>query len=787
MVVGTLIVSDPGWLWPAAALFIVGLGLLWWGYRPAPNPRVRWACAALKTAGIVLLAFCLLEPRWLGQRAKPGANLFAIVADNSLGLQIKDAGESSSRGEAMSRLLSSDDGGWQAAMEEVFELRRFQFDTRLTGVRDWSGLDFEGRASMIGGALHGLRERFENRPLAGMLLFTDGNATDLRRLGETDGLPPVYPVVVGHSEAVRDVALVNTRVTQTAFEDAPVTLQAEVTASGLRGETVRARLMDAAGNTVRELRQRVRQPDETLTFRFQFRPESAGLSFHQVTVSVDDDAGAVTDASREATLLNNRRVVAVDRGGGPYRVLYVAGRPNWEYKFLNRALAADDQLQLVALIRVAHREPKFEFRGRAGETGNPLFRGFGDQSREEVERYDRPVLTRLNTRDELELAGGFPSTAEDLYGYHAVILDDVEAGFFTADQAMLLQKFVSERGGGLLMLGGMESFREGGYHRTPVGEMLPVYLDRADEAGAAGPARFDLAREGWLQPWARLRDNEQDEAARLDAMPDFRVVNPVSEIKPGASVLATVEGADGAPRPALASQRFGRGRTAVLTVGDFWRWGMQDEAARQDMEKAWRQLARWLVADVPQRVELTVEDSPETAPGAVKLQVRVRDAAFEPMDEATVMLEVAPALLTDTNASAAPIRLRPDAAGEEPGLFQSIFVPGATGGYRVTAGVTNALGVSVGQVEAGWSSDLLADEFRQLQPNVALLEDIARRTGGEIVDATSLKSFAKRVPQEAAPVMESWTSPAWHTPWLFGVALGCFVAEWGVRRWKGLP
>ena len=127
----------------------------------------------------------------------------------------------------------------------------------------------------------------------------------------------------------------------------------------------------------------------------------------------------------EATLANNSRVLVVDRGRGPYRILYVAGRPNWEYKFLNRALAEDEQIQLVGLIRIAKREPKFEFIGRPGESSNPLFRGFGNQSKDEVERYDQPVLVRLNTRDETELVGGFPKTAEELFGYHAVMVDDL--------------------------------------------------------------------------------------------------------------------------------------------------------------------------------------------------------------------------------------------------------------------------------------------------------------------------------------------------------------------------
>src|SRR6185369_16192263 len=97
----------------------------------------------------------------------------------------------------------------------------------------------------------------------------------------------------------------------------------------------------------------------------------------------------------EATLANNSRLVAVDRGSGPYRILYVAGRPNWEFKFLQRSLAGDDQVQLVGMIRIARREPKFNYLSRADERSNPLFRGFKDSDSEQVEQYDQPVLIRL--------------------------------------------------------------------------------------------------------------------------------------------------------------------------------------------------------------------------------------------------------------------------------------------------------------------------------------------------------------------------------------------------------
>jgi hypothetical protein len=67
------------------------------------------------------------------------------------------------------------------------------------------------------------------------------------------------------------------------------------------------------------------------------------------------------------------------------------------------------------------------------------------------------------------------------------------------------------------------------------------------------------------------------------------------------------------------------------------------------------------------------------------------------------------------------------------------------------------------------------------------LESIAKKTGGEMVPADKLEEFARNLPHRKAPVMESSTLPLWHTPAMFGFALLCFVMEWGLRRWKGMP
>jgi uncharacterized membrane protein len=784
--------SGWNWLLPAVVFLAVGAAVLVWSYRLSPGGGLRWACLALKVAGLAALALCLLEPLWFGQRARPGSNLFAVVADNSQRMQIKDQGETQTRGESLQKLVDPAHAEWLATLGDTFDLRRYVFDARLQSTTDFHELVFDGRSTALGSALHTLADRFQGRPLAGVILLTDGNATDLHDpLPDLSKLPPIYPVVIGKLDPVRDISLQQVSVSQTAFEDAPVSIQADVVASGFRGTPITARLIDRTGKVVQEQTATGRGDGENLAYRFQLKPEQKGLSFYQVKVGARATmvAGTAPAGMEEATMVNNARVLVVNQGEGPYRILFVAGRPDWEYKFLNRAVQEDKEIDLVGLIRVAKREPKFDYRGRVGETSNPLFRGFGDQSPDEVEQYDQPVLIRLNTRDELELRNGFPKVPEDLYGYQAVIVDKLESEFFTPEQALLLQKFVSERGGGFLMLGGMDSFQEGKYFRTPIGDMLPVYLDHPSATAVPSSGlRLQLAREGWLQPWARLRDNESDEKARREEMAPFEVVNRVRGIKPGASVIANLIDPAGTEIPGLVAQRFGRGRSAALMVGDVWRSAMFNSETHGDVDKMWRQMMRWLVSDVPNRVDLTVEPQPEDANDAVLLQVRVRDEKYQPLDDAGVTIEVQPVLFEGTaGALGNPIKLQAEPALSEAGLYQATYIPRLTGGYRATAVATNTVGAEVGRAEAGWSEDLAAEEFRSLKPNVALLESIARKTGGQMVAAADLDSFARKLPGFKAPIMETWSYPLWHTPIMFGFALACLLAEWGLRRWKGMP
>jgi uncharacterized membrane protein len=793
MLLGSIIVPAGPWVWLAVLVLAAVVVLLAWSYRRSPEiSAVHRIAFCLRLLGVLVLVLCLTEPLWSGRHVKSGANLFLVIADNSSGMNIRDQGMTISRGEILQSAFQAGKSGWLGTLADNFQLREYLFDSQLRRTTDFSELLFNGKASAIGRTLQTIAQRYRGRPLAGVLLMTDGNATDMgEQFYDLSGVPPVYPVVVGTDRPQKDISLTNVSVSQTSFEDAPVTIQADVEASGYAGKTVTLNLTESSGKVVEQQTRNISKSDEKHTFRFQVRPDRSGILFYRVEgVSPSNRGQDARDTEpSEATLANNTRMLVVDRGKGPYRILYVTGRPNWEYKFLRRAISEDEQIQLVGLLRVARREPKYEWRGRTGEVNNPLYRGFDNKDAEQAEQYDQPVLIRMyppGQEDQTELRDGFPKTAEDMFRYHAVILDDVEAEFFSQDQMDLLRRFVSERGGGFLMLGGAESFREGDFNRTPIGQMLPVYLDRLPriETGTGTKIHFNLTREGWLQPWARLRDNEKDEQQRLSAMPAFRVLNRIGAVKPGARVVATVGDDSGGQFPALVVQRYGSGRSAALTVGDVWRWGMKQPDMRDDMNKFWRQTLRWLVADVPNRISFQAAQKRDQVNQPVVFQVRVRDKDFEPMNDVSIAIEV-----RDPNDQTAKLTAEPDLS--ETGLFEAVYVPRLDGSYFARAVVTDADGLELGEAETGWAVDLEALEFQSIRTNRPLLEKIARQTGGRVVELDALDSFARNLPSLNAPVMDTWIRPLWDLrgilPAVFLFVLMCFVGEWALRRWKGMP
>jgi len=172
--------------------------------------------------------------------------------------------------------------------------------------------------------------------------------------------------------------------------------------------------------------------------------------------------------------------------------------------------------------------------------------------------------------------------------------------------------------------------------------------------------------------------------------------------------------------------------------------------------------------------------SSASAHGAVQIAVRARDKQFEPLDNAAVTLKI-------ETPDKRQIELVAEASDAAPGRYEATFAARVPGVYRAQVTVNDADGSEVGKRETGWSVEPQTEEFRTLAVNRGLLTEIAQQTAGEVVPADALEDFVASLPNRKIPIVETWTYPLWHQWSVFLVALACLVAEWGLRRWKGMP
>ncbi len=110
---------------------------------------------------------------------------------------------------------------------------------------------------------------------------------------------------------------------------------------------------------------------------------------------------------------------------------------------------------------------------------------------------------------EVRPAAGIPRELSELQGYECLILSNIPATAMTIRQMDVIRTYVQDLGGGLVMLGGDQSFGLGGYYRTHLEEILPVRSNFEkerekpslamvlviDKSGSMGGEKIELAKD----------------------------------------------------------------------------------------------------------------------------------------------------------------------------------------------------------------------------------------------------------------------------------------------------
>jgi uncharacterized membrane protein len=734
----TWAVSLPWWL--VACLVLAAGVLAVAGYANAIPPLTARQRALL--VGLRLLAFagvvaCLLRPVSVRQAPGSGGRDLVVLVDASRSMRLADGRN------GRSRLADAVDLG-QNQLLPTLQKERFRAEVLAFGEkverRPLDRLRADGRLSDLTGALRHVRERTEGRALAGVVVISDGGDTGTPGSAVPAEGPPVYTIGVGGTGAVRDREVVNVTVGDATVEQSVIDLDATVVSRGYGRGPVAVRVFE----NDRQIHARRVSPSADgapVTEVFRVSPPRDRPAVYRVEIPAD---------ATELTSENNQRSVLVPPAGRRRRVLLVEGTPGFEHSFIKRAWARDPALEIDSVVR----------KGR-NEQGSATY-------------YVQAAGARARA-----LSRGYPASREALFAYDAIVLANVEADMLSSAQFADTAAYVSERGGGLLILGA-RSFAERGVHATAVGEMLPVDLGGRgpESAGATNvrASRVEVTPVGERHPITQIA-NSRDASVRLwNELPALAGVASTGQARPGAAVLAQARGAGGETRPLVAVQRYGRGRTMVFAGEASWRWRMMLPSDNQSYATFWRQAGRWLAAQSPDAVTLSA--SP-TAPGlSSEVVVHVQDQAFRPLGDATVQVRI-----TTPSGETRVVRAMPRDATS--GSYAVRFDADRAGVFEIEADASRdgrSLGVAREWLLVGGVDPEVADPLR----NDAVLQRLAEATGGRRIEASEIAQLPAWLATRASGRVRLVERELWHAPWVLLAIIGCLSTEWMLRRRWGL-
>jgi uncharacterized membrane protein len=692
--------------------------------------------------GVVLVVLC--RPALVLSTVVPQQSFVGVLVDDSLSMRVDDL-DGESRADAVRAAIGEPGAPLRAALAERFKLRWFRFEDTAERLPRIAELGFAGQRTDLAGALERARQELAGVPLAGLVMISDGadNAdgplTEALLALKARGLP-VYTVGVGRERFDRDVEVARVETPGAVLEGTALVADVLLRQRGYARESVELRVED--GGRVVHTESVALSPTGEDRVRVHVTASEPGPRVFRFRVAARPD---------EQVAQNNEREVLIRVADREEKILYFEGEPRFELKFVRRAMGEDHNVRVVTLLRTSE---------------NKYWRGDVD--------------------DGEELAGGFPRTREELYRYRGLILGSVEASSFGGDQLRMIADFVSQRGGGLLMLGGRSSFSEGGYGGTPVADALPVLLEGPAPADAV-PERFFSDVKVALTPYGRTHGvtridaDEGRSAERWSELPPLSVVNPVHRAKPGAATLLTgsLNGRQ-EPQVVLAYQRYGRGKALAFTVQDSWQWQMHADMPLEDQthEGLWQQLLRWLVADVPGPVEVS-SSRDRVSPGrAFELRAVVCDDTFLEVNDARVVAHVRDPAGREREV---PMEWTVERDGEytarvdtfEPGFYE----------VRVEAQRGETL---LGEGRTWVQAAPLDSEYFAAERRGELLRRVAEETGGRYYDLDDALALAEDLSYTESGVTVVERRELWDMPASYLAVLLLACSEWGLRRLWGL-
>jgi uncharacterized membrane protein len=737
---GQFVFLTPWPLWLMAIGILAAAGLLFWQVRRSHGmlsglrPMAIWV---LETCMVALILFLLWHPALSVATLRPQQNVVAVLVDDSRSMSINDA--SGTREAAAKAVLNS---GLLKSLGEKFQVRLYKFGKEPARVADLEQVTGAEPASRIGDTLERVLAESSSLPLGAIVLLSDGadnsGGIDLSTIEAIRRQRiPVHTIGFGKEHPDRDVEVTDAVISPRALPKSRLTALVTLQSYGLSGNKSKIVIRDSGKILASQ--------DVTLKADGQSQTESVAFNVGDAGPKTLDIS--VQPVSGEENPQNNTVSRVVNVENRKPRILYFDGEEQWEFKFIRRAVEdyPDLGIELAAMDRT---------------TENKILRLFP------------------SSMNEHDLEEGFPTKAEELFPFQALIIGSTEANYFTATQQQLIKDFVDKRGGGVLFTGGRYALAEGGYQNSPMADLIPTKLPASKGTFHRVQTPVELTPQGAQSIITRLDDDPAKNLARWRSIPALADYQEVGEPKPAATTLLVSRPQGKPAQPLLVTENYGRGRTAVMATSGSWRWKMWLDHTDKTHATFWQQLMRYLVTDTPGQVTASTPKQMLSDETQVPIRVEVRDKQYNPVTNAKVQ-----ARFVGPDGALSTLELTPQPLEE--GVYTGEWSAEKPGSYNAD--------IIAGRDQEELGRDLLtfrredgvAENFHTSQ-NRELLEKLSDQTGGRYYKPSDASKLSTEISYSEAGITTRETRDLWDMPVLFFLVLSLRASEWLLRRRWGV-
>ena len=552
----------PAWILTVAALLLCAA--LWIGPNFGNLSRSKQLLLRI-IRGLIFagLLVCFLRPGVVTSQSKPQTAVLNLLVDLSRSMQLAHNAEGESRFQALKTLVAGNRDPLLELEKQNIELKVFGFDREITPLETNAGTILfpdqpDGSQTDMGQSIDQSFRGSRSKRLVGTILMGDGvqNITDpeidlpqaVRQFADLQA--PLYTIAFGQqgdAGQFADLAITNMPEQFSVNIKNELRVQATLETRGFVNREIPVRLVlhhaDGRSETLQTLRKTITGQEQQIELEFSYIPQSAG----QFTLSVEAET-----QPQELVTKNNSLPAFLNVDERGLRVLYLRGKEGIEQLYLKKSIGAAQGID----VDVVYIDP------------------------------DSRAKWPLD-RNEL-----FANSLYDVIIFHDL---DSTALFKKGDPRSSQQTLVQqiEKGKGFLMIGGNHSFGAGGYHDTPLGNILPIVMEpfkrqpfdsqkRRSDLHVPGPIALRPARQHYLTNL--FASNNDDNWSKL---PPLSSVNRFSGLKDQARVLLESMDSD----PVLVQGNFG-GRILLFAGDSTWKWWTSGQ--KEIHKRFWRQVILWL-------------------------------------------------------------------------------------------------------------------------------------------------------------------------------------------------